>query len=197
MALRRHKSSGRFFAGAGLTRSYLAAAGLICLGGLVIMAILTPLLVWADSSTPVAATPAAQTLMVNSTYNVSGSYGTTGMADITLKLNPTTTPQFISDPLKAKRGIVLLVYCKGATADQAMVTNFNALKAKYAGDSSFFSFEAHSVNELGDVLTQLKAYNPPMLAIIDGNGKVQQIYTGWIDEQTMAQRIVDAVNATN
>lgn len=195
MALRRDKSSGRFFAGAGLTKSYLAAVGLICFGGLLIMGVLTPLLVWADSSTPVAqSATTAQSLMTNSSYNVSGSFGMTGMPEITLKLNASTTPAFISDPLKAKRGIVLLVYCRGAAADEAMVTNFNALKTKYAGDSSFFSFEAHDVNELGDVLSQLKAYNPPMLAVIDGAGRVEQIYTGWIDEQTMAQRIADAIS---
>ena len=33
-----------------------------------------------------------------------------------------------------------------------------------------------------------------MLAVIDGAGRVEQIYTGWIDEQTMAQRIADAIS---
>ncbi len=38
-------------------------------------------------------------------------------------------------------------------------------------------------NDSGDVLSQLHAYNPPCFAVIDGAGKVEEFYTGWIDEQ--------------
>ena len=166
---------------------------LIVLCGAIIVGVLTPLLVWADSSTVATKAPPAATLMTNATYNVAGSYGTTGMPQ--LVLTPTVnTPTSIKASLTAHRGVVLLVYCKGAAADEAMVTSFNTIKAKYAADSSFFNFESHDVNDLGDVLAQLKAYNPPMLAIIDGKGRTI-VYTGWIDEQTMEQRVADAIRS--
>jgi len=88
---------------------------------------------------------------------------------------------------------VLLVYCRGAVADRQMVTFFKQVRSEYVGESSFYSFEARDVGALGDVLAQLHAYNPPMLAVIDSQGKVQSLYTGWIDEKTLEQRVADAV----
>ncbi len=60
-------------------------------------------------------------------------------------------------------------------------------------DTSFFSFEAHSTAELGDTLTQLRVSDPPILAVIRGNGDVAQLYTGWIGEKVMEQVVANAV----
>jgi hypothetical protein len=176
----------------GTYKSFFVSAILICLGGFVIMGAFTAFFAWADVSVAQKA-PAVATVVRDSSYNVAGSYGITGMPQ--LKITPTAdTPSFIADPLKERRGIVLLVYCRGAVADRQMVTFFNQVKAEYAGESSFFAFAARDVNALGDVLAQLHAYNPPMLAVIDGQGRVRSLYTGWIDEKTLEQRVADAVN---
>ena len=78
--------------------------------------------------------------------------------------------QFITKRLDEKRGIVLLVYVEGATDDMEMLAYFNDVKAKYAADSSFFSFEARESKQLGDMLAQLRVSDPPILAIIRGDG---------------------------
>jgi hypothetical protein len=174
-------------------RFFFVGVLLIVLCGAIIVGVLTPLLVWADSSTVAVKAPSAAALMTDASYNVTGSFGTTGMPQLVLAATA-DTPKSIKASLTAHRGVVLLVYCKGAAADEAMVTSFNHIKAKYAADSSFFNFESHDVNDLGDVLAQLKAYNPPMLAIIDGKGRAI-VYTGWIDEQTMEQRVADAARS--
>ena len=175
----------------GTYRFFFVSAALICLGGLVIMGVFTAFFAWADSSTA-HKIPSAATIVRDSSYNVAGSYGITGMPQ--LKITPTAdTPSFIADPLKEQRGVVLLIYCRGAVADMQMVTFFDRVRSEYAARSSFFSFEARDVGALGDVLAQLHAYNPPMLAVIDGKGEVRSLYTGWIDERTLEQRVADAV----
>lgn len=111
-----------------------------------------------------------------------------------LTVTPTAeTPSFIKNRLAEQRGIVLLVYCAGASEDMEMLSHFNTVKAQYAADSSFFSFEALNTTELGDTLDQLRISNPPVLAIIRGDGEVAEMYTGWVGLKVMEQRVADAV----
>jgi hypothetical protein len=88
--------------------------------------------------------------------------------------------------------VVLLVYLKGATDDQDG-RRFEAIKAKYAAQASFFDFEAKSVSMTGDLLEQLKIVAPPALAVISPDCKVYQEYTCWIDRGVMEQVVANAV----
>jgi hypothetical protein len=103
------------------------------------------------------------------------------------------TPSFIANPLKEKRGVILLIYIRDSIDDEEMVDNFSYVKSKYAADASFFAFEARNVSELGDVPSQLKVDQPPALAVISGDGKVYQLYTGWIDVKVMEQVVANAL----
>ena len=167
-------------------RSFLITALLILVIGACLFGGVVAVRVFAVGSA--AATP----LPAPASYNTVSSYGITGYAP--LKIVPTAeTPAFIKSRLQEGRGIVLLVYVDGAADDMAMVQNFNTVKAQYGADTSFMSFEAHSTTELGDTLTQLKVSDPPILAVIRGNGEVAQLYTGWIGEKVMEQVVADAV----
>jgi len=188
---------------AGTRKSFLIRAGLILVGGLVIMAVVTPLYVWASQTTT-----AARSGTVASTNNWVGSYGLAGGAIqqpmlpsgpgsttySVMKVTPTAnTPSFVANPLKDNRGVILLVYVKGATDDEQMLANFDQLKAKYSAQGSFFSYEAADVSQTGDLLAQLKISQPPALAVISGDGNVYQEYTGWIDAKSMQQVIANAL----
>jgi hypothetical protein len=171
----------------GRNKSFLISAILILVIGALIFGGVTVVRVMAEGST---ATPAAPQATAN--YNSVDSFGITGYSPLTVT-ETTDTPGFVSKRLKEQRGMVLLVYVNGAGADMEMLQSFNAAKAQYAADTSFFSFESHDVTETGNLLDQLKVSDPPVLAIIDGTGKVTELYTGWIDEKVMSQRIADAV----
>jgi hypothetical protein len=171
------KRNRRFLLGATL----IIVAGALLFGGVVAVRVL------ADAGSP----PPAAAPQVTS-YNSVSSFGMTGYAPLTVK--PTAdTPEFITKRLDEKRGIVLLVYVQGATDDMEMLSYFNDIKANYAADSSFFSFEARESSQLGDLLAQLRVSDPPILAIIRGDGSVAQLYTGWIGFKVMEQEIADAV----
>ncbi len=169
-------------------RTFLLGAVLILAVGALLFGGVVAVRVLAESATTTSAQPSP----APTTYNTVSSYGMTGYAPLTLK--PTAdTPEFITKRLQENRGIVLLVYVDGATDDMEMLQYFNAIKSNYAADSSFFSFEARDSSQLGDTLQQLHVSDPPILAIIRGDGQVANLYTGWIGKKVMEQEIADAV----
>jgi hypothetical protein len=172
---------------AGSYKAFLAKAGLILVGGFVIMLVFTVAIVLARSGDQMGAGTPEPT-----TRDEVGSFGIIGYPP--LKVSPTDkTPKFIANPLNEKRGVILLVYVAGATDDEDMLASFNAVKSQYAGQASFFSFEARDVSETGDMMDQLKIHQPPALAVISGDGSVYQQYTGWIDQKVMEQVVANAL----
>ena len=170
-------------------RSFVIKVGLILVGGLVILFGFTFAIVLAQSGT---APPTVDPALYGNGNNIAGSFGIVGFPPLQLK--PTAeTPKFIAEPLKEKRGVILLVYVKGATDDEEMLSSFNNVKSQYASQAAFFDFEARDVSELGDVMVQLMLDQPPALAVISGDGNVYQAYTGWIDQKTMEQVVANAL----
>jgi hypothetical protein len=167
-------------------RSFLIAVVLVLVCGVAILGGVTAIRVLAQDGTTGTATTG------ESNFNTAGSYGINGYTE--LKLEPTEdTPDFIAKPLEEQRGVILLVYVSGASADEEMLANFNKVKTMYQSQASFFNFEARKIKELGDVLTQLKVNAPPMLAVVKGDGTVSQLYTGWIGQKVMEQVVANAL----
>ena len=168
-------------------RTFLVGAVLIVVVGALLFGGVVAVRVMAESG----ATPAPAATQ-SASYNGVSSFGMAGYTPLTVE--PTAdTPEFITKRLDENRGVVLLVYVKGASDDMEMLSYFNDIKANYAADSSFFSFEARESKQLGDLLAQLRVSDPPILAIIRGDGQVANLYTGWIGFKVMEQEIADAV----
>jgi hypothetical protein len=165
----------------------MAAVGTIVLAGVVVFGAMTAFLAWGQTGTSV--TPTGSN--VNANYNAAGSFGVTGLPSLTIKA--ATAPSMVADSLKQNRGVILLAYVAGAADDDDMLASFNAVKAKYAAQASFFSFEAADVSELGNLLDQLRVSAPPIFAVIRPDGSVYQIYTGWIGQEVMDQVVANAL----
>ena len=160
---------------------------LIILLGALLLGVLVTFSAAAQPALPPNTSTAAQI-----DYDSVGSFGTVGLPALTIR--PTKdTPSFVSDALAQNRCVVILAYVSGAADDEEMLANYQALSAKYSSEASFTSVEAQDVSQLGDVLAQLHCSSPPIFAGIRGDGRVLQLYTGWIDEQVMEQVVVDAV----
>ena len=172
-------------------RSFVVKAALIIVMGAAIMALLTGGIVLATDAPSASVAPTT----VAGGYNTAGSYGIVGYPTLSVNAQARNVPGFIKNPLAEKRGVILLVYCAGTTENDQMLGYFNALKAKYAAQGSFFSFEAKKASDLGDVLAQLKISQPPALAVISPNGSVYQEYTGWISQKVMSQVIANALGS--
>jgi hypothetical protein len=176
----------------GRNKSFLLTAILILAIGAVIFGGVTVVRVMATGA---PATPTAAAVSTTAANNPVDSFGNTGYAPVTVTATQ-DTPTFVAEHLKQQRGMVLLVYVKGAAADEDMLHSFDSLKSQYAADMSFFSFKAEQVTQTGDLLDQLQVSDPPVLAIIDGSGKVSALYAGWIDRKVMEQRLSDALGGS-
>ncbi len=163
----------------------MAAVGLVVLAGAVIFGAMTAFLAWGQTGT--TASPAAS----SADYNAAGSFGITGLP--TLTIDAKTAPSIVADALNQNQGVILLAYVSGAADDEDMLTSFNAVKAEFASQASFFSFEAADVSQLGNLLEQLHVSAPPILAVIRPDGTVYQLYTGWISEPVMSQVVANAI----
>jgi hypothetical protein len=175
--------------------SFLFAIALILgIGASIFAGVVAVRVAAAEGTAPVTATttdPTANNIV--SSYGL-GSIPAASGGSQPLVITPTAdTPAFITDRLAEQQGIVLLVYCEGASDDMEMLNYFNTVKGQYAADSTFLSFEALATTELGDTLGQLRVSDPPILAIIRGDGVVSEMYTGWIGLKVMEQRVADAV----
>lgn len=168
-------------------RAFLLGTVLILVVGTLLFGAVVAVRVLADD-----ATAAPVGVEAPASYNSVSSFGMRGYEPLTI--DPTAeTPDFIKNRLEENRGIVLLVYTPGASDDMEMLSYFNDIKRNYAVDTSFFSFEAKESKQLGDTLMQLRVSDPPILAIISGDGHVAELYTGWIGFKVMEQQIADAV----
>mgnify|MGYP000858752416 CR=1 FL=1 len=122
-----------------------------------------------------------------------GYQSTTAAGYKSLTIEPTTdTPAFISESFDDDRGVVLLVYCAGASDDMEMLSYLSTVKAQYSSSFTFRAVEARTSGDLGDTLDQLRVSNPPILAIIRADGEVSELYTGWVSLKTFEQRVADA-----
>ena len=131
---------------------------------------------------------------MNGNYNTAGSYGITGYPTLTVNTSGHERPQLHQEPARRKaRRHPPRLRAPGVTENDQMLSYFNAVKAKYAAQGSFFSFEARHASELGDLLAQLKISQPPALAVISPDGSVYQEYTGWISEKVMSQVVANAL----
>lgn len=183
--------------------SFLVGLVVVLFAGAVIFgSVIAVRVVAAETATPAPAKPAAvksnnkvDSFGIGHMTSSQPGFAASGGAEYKpLTITPTEeTPSFIKNRLAEQRGMVLLIYCAGASDDMEMLSHFNTVKAQYAADSSFFSFEALNTAELGDTLDQLRVSNPPVLAIVKGDGEVAELYTGWIGLKVMEQRVADAV----
>ncbi len=174
--------------------SFLIAIALILgVGASIFAGVLAVRVAAAEGSAPVSAANDPTANNIVSSYGL-GSIPAASGGSQPLVITPTAeTPAFITDRLAEQQGIVLLVYVEGASDDMEMLSHFNTVKGQYAADSTFLAFEALATTELGDTLGQLRVSDPPILAIIRGDGVVSEMYTGWIGLKVMEQRVADAV----
>jgi hypothetical protein len=175
--------------------SFLLAIALILgVGASIFGGVVAVRVVAAEGSAPVTATTDPTANNIVSSYGLGSIPAPASGGSQPLVITPTDeTPAFITDRLAEQQGIVLLVYVQGASDDMEMLSYFNTVKGQYAADSTFLAFEALATTELGDTLGQLRVSEPPILAIIRGDGVVSEMYTGWIGLKVMEQRVADAV----
>ena len=108
-----------------------------------------------------------------------------------LTLEPTDlTPDEITAALKEHRPIVVLFYVSTGADDSEVRTALDALKPQYA-DVLFVTYDYSDAKAYGDLAQQLKINYPPQTMFIDSKGMVRSMTSGYADEGTLNQHVVN------
>lgn|GEM_PF-873257 len=100
------------------------------------------------------------------------------------------TPAEITEAMAQHRPIVILFYVPGGSDDSAVLDEIKALQSTYT-DVTFALYEYDDPASYGDLGILLKVQYLPQTVFIDTQGTIYDIRTGYIDEGTLNQQVVN------
>ena len=106
-------------------------------------------------------------------------------------LTPTqNTPAEIADAISQHRPLVILFYVPGGADDGVVLDEIKALETKYR-DVTFALYDFKDPKSYGDLGILLNTDYPPQSVFIDTRGFVYDVRTGYVDEGTLNQQVVN------
>ncbi|MGI5939575.1 MAG: hypothetical protein ACOX8V_02630 [Thermoleophilia bacterium] len=100
------------------------------------------------------------------------------------------TPAAYVYAVEQARPIVLLFYLPGGVDDQKVLTGVSSLQAQFPG-YVFLLFDSTNPDAYGDLSTLLKIDYSPALILIDSTGTINTVWSGYVDEGTIKQCLVN------
>jgi hypothetical protein len=101
-----------------------------------------------------------------------------------------STPSEVSEALTERRPVVLLFYVPGNVDDTRVLESMQALEATYS-DVTFLFYDYKAPAAYGDLAQMLQVNYPPQGVFIDTRGTIQDVSSGYIDEGTLNQAVVN------
>jgi hypothetical protein len=102
----------------------------------------------------------------------------------------TETPAEITDAIAQHRPIVILFYVPGGSDDSAVLDEIKTLQTTYT-DVTFALYEYADPASYGDLGILLRVKYLPQTVFIDTQGTIYDIRTGYVDEGTLNQQVVN------
>lgn len=104
------------------------------------------------------------------------------------------SPEDFVRAMDEKRPIMVTFYMTpGPTDDSDVKSSVNALEGRYRGQMEFFDYLYSDGDNYKDLVTLLSVNTTPTVVIINRQGTVQRAWTGYVDEQSIEQGIVEAI----
>lgn len=100
------------------------------------------------------------------------------------------TPAVVKDALAQKRPVVVLFYVTGGHDDGLVRETLQKLGPKYE-DVVIATYDFKAPAEFGDLARLLRVDYPPQLVFIDTNGVIRSVLSGYVDEGTLNQHLVN------
>lgn len=88
------------------------------------------------------------------------------------------------------RPLVVFFYVPGNADDVAVLDTLNRLRTSF-GRYVFLTYDYKNPDAYGTLAQLLDVKSVPFLALIDGAGVLQRTYTGFVDEGTLNQALVN------
>ncbi|MBE0428337.1 MAG: hypothetical protein IBX61_00490 [Thermoleophilia bacterium] len=109
------------------------------------------------------------------------------------KVTPTEqTPADIRQSLESNRPVVILFYMASPYADTQVRSYFGSVENRYDGQVDFYTFLAADTQSYGDLADLLSVNATPTVVCINSDGQVVRAWTGYVDENSIEQGVVEA-----
>jgi hypothetical protein len=106
------------------------------------------------------------------------------------QIQPTAdTPQAFVDVYQTQP-IVIFFYVTGQSDDEAVRQNLSSLQPSF-GAYTFFSYDYSDPVAYGNLATLLAVDYPPLIVMMDREGIIQTIWSGFVDQGSLNQSLVN------
>ncbi|GAB4243879.1 MAG: hypothetical protein Kow00122_00010 [Thermoleophilia bacterium] len=112
-------------------------------------------------------------------------------AAIDTPLRPTEeTPAEVKEAIEQHRALVVAFYVTGGTDDGQVLDALKSLRTKYP-DVTFALYDYKAPSTYGDLSRLLPVDYPPEVIFIDTSGVIRKVTSGYVDEGTLNQLVVN------
>lgn len=102
------------------------------------------------------------------------------------------SPKDFTDSIKKRRPIVVLFYMSGPYDDSQVRSTISTLESRYKGQVDFYTYLYNESGRYMDLAMLLDVNTTPSVIIINKQATVQRAWTGFADNQSIEQGIVEA-----
>jgi hypothetical protein len=106
------------------------------------------------------------------------------------------TPAVVKSALQSRGPVVVAFLLPGITEDEIVQKRLNALQRNRGfRDTKFIVYRITGKTKLGDLPAMFDIKYTPAVAVIQGDDKLSNVWRGMVDEDIIAQSLIDARNA--
>lgn len=95
--------------------------------------------------------------------------------------------------LENRRPVVVTFYMSSPADDTKVRSAVNTLESRYKGQADFYTYLYTDGSKYGDLTILLRVNTTPTVVIINKQAKVQRAWSGYADEDSIEQGIVEAL----
>lgn len=106
------------------------------------------------------------------------------------------SPEDFRQALEDRRPVVVFFYMPEPADDNRVRTSISTLKNRYRGQVEFLDYLYSDGDQYGDLVDLLKVNSTPTVVVINYQAQVQRAWTGFADEDSIEQGIVEALGAS-
>lgn len=106
------------------------------------------------------------------------------------------SPEDFRQALEDRRPVVVFFYMPEPADDSRVRTSIMTLQSRFRGQVEFLDYLYSDAEDYGDLVQLLKVNSTPTVVVINYQAQVQRAWTGFVDEDSIEQGIVEALNAS-
>ena len=141
------------------------------------------------TTTTVSVAPVTQAPAAGGITATTAAPADSGVVGVTLTATP-NTPADVASALQQNKPVVLLFYSPGGTPDTKVLQSLTSLTPQFP--TAFISeYDYRAPDTYGDLGSVLQVGYLPTTVLIDASATVTQVFSGYVDEGTLNQSLVN------